>query len=403
MVSLEKANFIATIKSAARLLNGHKRRRFEAEVTRDYFEGNVYRAERALGWSRKTTTLGFHELASGIICLDMHSNSGRKKVEEKLLSLEEDIRSIVEPESQTDPKFQSRFRYTKVTSEAVINALIEDKGYDRNTLPCEKTIYNLLERMDYRMRRVQKTKPKKKIDETDDIFGNVKKNEKSDKDESSLRISIDVKEKVKIGEFSRGGKTRSLKASKALDHDFATDGKLVPVGILVVLTGMLHLAFGTSKETSDLIVDTLISWWEKTRETYSKVKELVINLDNGPSVSGNRTQFLKRMVQFSQSTGLVIRLVYYPPYHSKYNPIEHCWGVLEHHWSCAILKGIKDVISWASTMTWRGEKPSVELIEKEYKTGISLSKREMIPYQAHIERSELLPAWDLLINPHLQI
>ena len=87
------------------------------------------------------------------------------------------------------------------------------------------------------------------------------------------------------------------RAPKASDHDFVENDKLAPVGILTVFTGMLHIVIGNSRETSDLIVDASSSWWEKARDTYSKVKKLVINLDNGPSVSGNRTPFLKRMVE----------------------------------------------------------------------------------------------------------
>ena len=74
----------------------------------------------------------------------MYSSRGRNKVEDKHVDLEKDIRSIVEPESQTDPKFQSEFRYTRITSKAVITKLVEQKGYQIQDLPCEKSIYNLL-------------------------------------------------------------------------------------------------------------------------------------------------------------------------------------------------------------------------------------------------------------------
>ena len=80
------------------------------------------------------------------------------------------------------------------------------------------------------------------------------------------------------------------------------------------------LIFGL-KETSDSWVDALQLWWEHARERFSHIKRLVIYLDNGPNNNGRRTQFLKRMVQFADWSGLEIRLVYYPPYHSKYNPV----------------------------------------------------------------------------------
>ena len=91
---------------------------------------------------------------------------------------------------------------------------------------------------------------------------------------------------------------------------------------------MLTIAFGTSRETSDFIADCLEQWWQDRCEHYGHIRELVINLDNGPELASGRTQFIKRLVEFADRYHLRIRLVYYPPYHSKYNPIERCWGIL---------------------------------------------------------------------------
>ena len=102
----------------------------------------------------------------------------------------------------------------------------------------------------------------------------------------------------------------------------------MPFGILMLATGALMLLFAAA-ETSDAWVDALQMWWLRVQADLVQVKRLVIYLDNGPKNSGRRTQFLKRMVQFADWSGLEIRLVYYPPYHSKYNPIERCWSALE--------------------------------------------------------------------------
>ena len=137
---------------------------------------------------------------------------------------------------------------------------------------------------------------------------------------------MDTKTKVKIGEFSRGGVGRGQTAVQALDHDLKVEQKLVPVGILEPTTDALTLGFSTSNETSDLIVDCLERWWADNQKNHAGIEERVINLDGGPHVHSHRTQFIKRMVEFSDQTGLTVKLVYYPPYHSKYNPIERCWG-----------------------------------------------------------------------------
>lgn len=131
---------------------------------------------------------------------------------------------------------------------------------------------------------------------------------------------------MKIGDFSRGGVGRGQTAVQALDHDLKVEQKLVPVGILEPTNDARTLCFSTSNETSDLIVDCLEQWWEDNYRSHAAIENLVIDLDGGPHVHSHRTQFIKRMVEFADQTRLSIKLVYYPPYHSKYNPIERCWG-----------------------------------------------------------------------------
>ncbi len=223
------------------------------------------------------------------------------------------------------------------------------------------------------------------------------RNAASDEEPQSLRISVDTKAKVKIGKLSRGGKDRTQEPRKAHDHDTQIVASLVPVGILDVKGSDLSIFFGQCVETSDLIVDCLEQWWASRRHNYRQINELVINLDNGPSVQSHRTQFLKRLVEFSENTGLIIRLIYYPPYHSKYNPVEHCWGVLEKYWNGAILDSIEATVQWASNMTWNGIHPVVQLIDNLYEKGVTVCRKEMEELKKSITRSESLPKWDVTI------
>ncbi len=232
------------------------------------------------------------------------------------------------------------------------------------------------------------------------IFENVwEVNRQADENPDSLRISVDAKAKVKVGEFSRNGKSRDAEPKKAGDHDMNPDFKLVPYGILNVLTGLLTIFFGTSFETSDFIADCIEMWWLKNKDAYINIKELVINLDNGPNSASGRTQFIRRMTESADKNGLKIRLVYYPPYHSKYNSIERCQGILEEHWNGEILDSVDKVVNWAATMTWKGIKPIVHLWEKVYEKGVRLTKKQMKPYENRIERSDSLPKWDVIIEP----
>jgi len=384
----------------AKKLSGAKRREYIAMITNELLDGNARKAERVFGWSRTTVKKGIRESATEIKCIDNYSARGNKKTEEKIPKLAEDIRSIVEPKSQADPHFQTTFAYTRITAKAVRQALIDEMECTTDELPCENTIGNILNRLGYRLKRIQKTKPLKKIPETDAIFENVGRvNRQADESLETLRLSIDTKAKVKIGDFSRDGKTREKEPEGALDHDVASDAKLVPSGIFEPANDFLSIIFGTSIETSDFIVDCLEQWWEENKRRHSLIKELVINLDNGPHINSRRTQFIKRMTEFVDKTGLILRLIYYPPYHSKYNPIERCWGILEEHWNGTLLSSIEKTLEWAGTMTWNGVRPVVHLLDAVYQKGVKLTKEAMKIYEDRIERSETLPMWDVTIKP----
>src|SRR5450755_2021931 len=160
----------------------------------------------------------------------------------------------------------------------------------------------------------------------------------------------------------------------------------------MVATGALMLLFG-SYETSDAWVDVLMMWWRQVRRAHRHVKRLVIYLDNGPKNSGRRTQFLKRMVQFADWSGLEIRLVYYPPYHSKYNPIERCWSALEQKWGGSLLNCLKAILQEALRMRWCGQHPTVKRLQGEYPDGVRLTRKEMKPYESRMERSKTLPKY----------
>jgi len=399
MPTLSK-QYITTLKNAAKKLTGTKRRAFEAQVTLDYFDAKAYLAEQAIGWDRKTIALGLNELRTGIVCVDNFKARGNKKTEVKNPQMEVDIVALAEPQSQTDPKFQTLFKYTRITAKGMRIALIIEKNWTDKDLPCEKTIGTILNRLGYCLRRVQKAKPLKKIPETDAIFDNlIKINKASDLREDSLRISIDTKAKVDLCDSSRGGTSRCRKAVKANDHDMGFKDKLAPFGILNVMTGLLTILFGVSFETSDFIVDCLEHWWNNNKEQNSHIKQLVINLDNGPQNSSHRTQFMKRMIDFADKNNLEIVLAYYPPYYSKYNPIERCWGILENHWSAALLNTIETTLEWAKTMTWKGISPVIKLVKTVYQKGVRMTKKAFNALANRIDRDAALPKYYLTIRP----
>jgi len=239
----------------------------------------------------------------------------------------------------------------------------------------------------------------KKIEQTDAIFGRLKQiNPEADRSAETLRLSLDAKTSVKVGGYSRKGKSRVLR--KAADHDFRAKEVLTPYGILLPRYDELCLYFTTSRVTSDFMVDVLDGWWRGNRERFPLVRTLVINQDNGPENKSRRTQFLKRMVGFAREHRLLVRLAYYPPYHSKYNPIEHCWGVLEQHWNGDLLDSREAVVRFAESMTWNGKHPKVSVLTDAYPKGVRLPKKEMLLVEQEVRRLPSLDDWFVDIPGH---
>ena len=223
-------------------------------------------------------------------------------------------------------------------------------------------------------------------------------------DADTLRISLDTKAKVKIGEFSRGGEARGAEPLAALDHDMSPDALLVPLGVLELNRGSVPIhqpwfLFGHSRDTSDFVADGLEQWWSERKSAHPGVKRIHLELDNGPEVSSSRTQFMKRLVEFADKHQVELELAYLPPYHSKYNPIERCWGVLEQHWNGTLLHSVAQALHWAGTMTWRAIHPLVREVTTIYENGVRLTKAEFRLIAERLTRSPTLPKWSLLIQP----
>jgi transposase len=167
----------ALIRSGARRLTGFQRRAFQAEVAVELCSGNARQAERRFGWGRETVEKGLHERHTGIRCLEDFVARGRQRVEDRDQRLAADIRAIAEPHSYADPSLKSARRYTNLSAAEVRTALIA-RGHAEADLPAERTMRNILNRMNYRLKRIRKGKPLKKTEETCDwVLEIVKRNE----------------------------------------------------------------------------------------------------------------------------------------------------------------------------------------------------------------------------------
>jgi len=194
------------IRRAAKRLRGHQRRLFMAETTQELCAASPRQAEARFGWGRRTVAKGLRELHSGIRCLENFVARARPRWEQKYPQLAADIRAIVEPYTQADPQLQSARCYTNLSAREVCAAL-RAQGYAAQDIPKERTMRTILNRLNYRLKRIQKAKPLKKTKDTDAIFANVRAVRAQYQDDATtLQISMDAKAKVAEGEYSRGGK-----------------------------------------------------------------------------------------------------------------------------------------------------------------------------------------------------
>jgi hypothetical protein len=151
-----------TFRQTAKQLKGSERRRFQARIVSELGRGGQTKAEKELGWNRKTLRKAARELTSGFTCRDAYTARGRLRAEEKLPELLTDIKALVDSQSQTDPQFKSNRLYTRLSAAEVRRQLIAKKGYREEELPTVVTIGSKLNQLGYHPSRVAKTKPKKR-------------------------------------------------------------------------------------------------------------------------------------------------------------------------------------------------------------------------------------------------
>jgi hypothetical protein len=164
---------IADLRLAASQMTGATRRAFQAEMTLKYCDGNARRAEEVFGWGRQNIEVGLAEKRTGIVCLSRHAAfSGRPRWENQYPEAAAALIELALAHSQQDPTFRTTVSYTRLTAQTAIEGL-KQKGIEEAILPAPSTMAVILNRLGFRLRNVVKSKPLKKVPETDAIFANV--------------------------------------------------------------------------------------------------------------------------------------------------------------------------------------------------------------------------------------
>ncbi|MDP1588575.1 MAG: hypothetical protein Q8M07_12570 [Prosthecobacter sp.] len=252
--------------STAAMLRGKDRRLFMGAAVKAHGRGAAHYFHQQLGWDPTTMRKGLREVQTGIVCQDAFDQRGRKAAEARLINLEEDLRTIGEGASQTDPTFRTTQLYRRLTAKEARRQLIEDFGYKADTVPSERSLRRKLSALGFKPRRVAKSKPLRKVPQTDAIFEAVHHiNKQADADPGIIRLSIDTKTTVPLGNLSRGGKSRQ--GHQALDHDLQPEAKLTPFGLHRPDTAETWLCFSTGSVTADFMADRLNELWPALKKT----------------------------------------------------------------------------------------------------------------------------------------
>ncbi len=324
---------------------------------------------------------------------------GRKKYEDKYPEIINHIQEFVDKTENIDSSLQDEIIYIDPTLSNIKEKLKEEYGY--NNPPCESTISRILkEKLGYKLTKIKKSKVFKKIEETSRIFENVNKklDEVKHSDGSIIGLSIDDKTSKYIGDLNDNGK--SWKEKETLDHDTNPDAVVKPFGIMNIETKETNVYCTTSNSTAEYKVNCLREYI-KLLLICTTVTKIIIFLDNGPENSSRRKLWMYNIIKLAIELNITIELVYYPPYHSKYNKIEHFWGVLQKTWSRLIIDTFDKLIGAINGTRYNKINAKGHLKTDIYEKGKKVNEKELeqlIKQHVHYE-NEGIEKWSLVIAP----
>lgn len=237
-------------------------------------------------------------------------------------------------------------------------------------------------------------------------FENIKRLKAAYQAKGNPIISMDTKKKEYLGNFYRAGRVYTQQALEAYDHDFTSfaDGVIIPHGIYDVMKNSGYINLGTSKDTGAFACDSLRNWWyNQGQQDYPNATAILILCDGGGSNSARQYLFKSDLQHLADELGVEIRIAHYPPYTSKYNPIDHrlfphvsraCQGVIFK--SLALVKRLME-----KTKTQQGLRVTVQIIDKLYQTGRKVS--DEFKNNMPIVFDDYLPQWNYRAIPNAKV
>lgn len=390
------------IRKFYNMLNEKNQRLFAAVEAIKIGHGGISYIAKIVGCTRKTVARGIRELLASTVA-DPPDNrirqvgGGRNPYDVTHKDINEQFLDVLKNYTAGDP-MNENIKWTNLTPKEIAEKLEAQHG----VCVSEIVIRQLLRKHDYRRRKAQKTMTAKTVEDRNEQFENIAAQQANYRMSGNPIISIDTKKKEFIGDFYRAGHLYTQETIRTLDHDFNSlaKGIVIPHSIYDVMRNTGYINIGTSKDTSEFACDSILSWWQNQgRFDYPNATSILILCDGGGSNHSRHYLFKQDLQELAHQIGLEIRIAHYPPYTSKYNPIEHrlfphvtrvCQGVIFK--SVAM---VKELIQKTTTTT--GLKVTVNIIDKVYQTGRRVN--EDFKENMKIVFDDFLPSWNYRALP----
>lgn len=309
--------------------------------------------------------------------IDLHrirrEGGGRTPVVEQLKDIHEIFLSVISEHIAGDP-MNEKIKWIKLTRHEISVAMKKlGISVSRNV------VRKLLKKNGFVKRKIQRKTSTGEFQDRDKQFRNINKLKNAFMNSVNPIISIDTKKKEKLGNLHRPGEVYCTQALETYDHDYAhlATGTLVPHGIYDMKRNEAFINIGIKNETAEFVCDSIKKWWNTIGiKHYDKATKILIYCDSGGANSYRHHVFKLALQNLSNAISLSIRICHYPPYASKWNPIEHkVFPHVTRAMSGVKLESIDDTKKLIKkTKTKTGLKVLVNTTKKIYKSGVKIAK-----------------------------
>jgi Rhodopirellula transposase DDE domain len=395
-----------TMRAFYRSLRENDRRRYAAVEAAKLGHGGIEYISQVLGVDPKTILQGqrdLEDLPEDPASRVRNPGGGRKRKIDEDPKIDKDFRKVLVEHTAGSPTEESLI-WTNLTKTEIVD-LMQDCG---NYISVH-IVDQLLDRHDYHERKALRMEPLSRHPDRNTQFETIAQLKREYLDSADPMLSIDLKSRELLGNFFRTGKLWTHQTIRVFDHDFAefAQGVVLPHGIYDLKQNRGYIHLGTSHDTSEFACDCLKDWWERFgRVAYPEAKSLLLLCDGGGSNpadndNGQAHLFRTDLQRLVNVLGIEIRVAHYPPYASKYNPIEHrlfphlsrvCRGMILYS-----VELVAELMGRAKTRT--GLSVVVDIMDKLYKTARKVN--QATKDAVNVVRDSVLPRWNYRILPNL--